>query len=197
MIRAGMSIARQYGVLMWLKIFLKFCREYLKVAVLDPAEVRLPRRPEPNVAYLTKEEVARVVHAIPVHTLSGNRLRALVELLLGTGLRISEALAFPREPFDTRQPMVAIVGKVGRRRNVHLTDRVFRWVQLYLDARRDQLPQLFVTTGDRPTKWARADISLFFRRLRSGAQLTKPLTPHILRHTSCTTLLHNGVDIRF
>ena len=197
MVRAGMSVSRQYAIVMWVKIFLRFCRDYLKASALDPAEIRLPRRPAPDVVYLTRPEVARMVGAIPVHTLSGKRLRALVELLLGTGLRISEALAFPRNPFDTRQPMVAIAGKGGRRRNIHLTDRVFRWVQLYLNARHDQLPQLFVTIGDRPTTWARADISRCFRRLRTDAQITKQLTPHILRHTYCTTLLHNGVDIRF
>lgn len=69
-----------------------------------------------------------MVDAMPVNTLSGKRLRALVELLLGTDMRVSEALSFPRELFDTRQPIVATASKGGRRRNIHLTDRVFRWV---------------------------------------------------------------------
>src|ERR1700704_1764741 len=54
-----LSIARQYSLLVVLKLFLKFCRSVLKLAALDPAELRLPRRPRHRVEFLTDEEVNR------------------------------------------------------------------------------------------------------------------------------------------
>lgn len=197
MIDRNLSISRQYGVLMWLKLFLGFCRKYLKLGTLDPAEIKLPKRPAPVVAFLTNDEVETVIGSIPMNTYSGKRLRALVELLLGTGLRISEAIALDRRPFDERQANIPIVGKGGVKRTIFVTERALRWVHVYLAARFDAEPALFVTTGDEPARIARADVSRFFIRLRRQAGITKQLTPHMLRHTYCTNLLYNGVDIRF
>src|SRR5581483_5643402 len=155
------------------------------------------KRPDPIVQYLTNQEVAKLIAAIPMHTYAGKRLRALIELLLGTGLRIGEALNLDREVFDTRHLEIQIVGKGGRRRTVFFSPRCLGWIDLYLRARHDSDPALFVTTGDRPRRVARADISRMFIELRERAGVTKNVTPHLLRHTYCTNLLNNGTDIRF
>ena len=100
MVKKGIGINRQYSVLMTLKVFLKFCRSVLNTDSLDHAEIRLPVRPRPHVQYLTNEEIQRVLSVIPVHTITGLRLRTLIILLLNTGLRISEALGLDRTPFE-------------------------------------------------------------------------------------------------
>ncbi len=61
----------------------------LGVSCLDPAEIALPKRPAPHVEYLSNDEIRRVLDATNVHTFAGIRLRALIELLLSTGMRIS------------------------------------------------------------------------------------------------------------
>src|SRR5579863_4496828 len=93
MVDRNLSIARQYSIIMFLKSFLKFCGRTLGLSCLDPAEIKLPKRPAPNVEYLTNGEIQRVLDAIKVDTFTGLRLRALVEVLLSTGMRISEALS--------------------------------------------------------------------------------------------------------
>lgn len=82
-----LSVA-QYSIVMCLKSFLKFCRSVLAVTCLDPSELQLPKRRAPNVEFLTNEEIQKVLDAINVSTFTGVRLRALVELLLATGMRI-------------------------------------------------------------------------------------------------------------
>src|SRR4051794_32443647 len=59
MVAKGIGTNRQYSVLMVLKLFLKFCREVLRLSCLDPHEIKLPPRPKPHVQYLKNNEIAR------------------------------------------------------------------------------------------------------------------------------------------
>jgi integrase/recombinase XerC len=117
-----LSPARQYSVIMCLKSFLKFCRTTLAFPCLDPAEIPLPKRGTPNVEYLTNEEIGRMFDSINVGTFTGIRLRALCELLLSTGCRISEALALDRDVFD------ANLGGMGIRSAVRFNGTVCGFV---------------------------------------------------------------------
>jgi integrase/recombinase XerD len=197
MVDKSLSVSRRYGITMWVKLFLRFCHTHLAQSCLDPATVSLPRRAAPKVEYLSNGEIAQLLEAIPMHLTTGKRLRALIELLLGTGLRIGEALSLPREPFERGTTQLRVVGKGGKPRTVFFPARTLDWVGVYLQSRVDTEPMLFATTGDIPRRLARADISRMFIQLRNKAGLSKRVSPHLLRHTYCTNLLNNGVDIRF
>lgn len=195
MVRRRLSVNRQYSIILCLKGYLKYLRERCEITTLDPNKIRLPRRQRPDVQFLTDAEVDRLIAAIDLHTFTGSRLRALVELLLGTGMRISEALALDRDTFDTDREEADVVGKGQRRRTVFFSARCRAWVRSYLSKRLDDHPALFVTTGYPATRFRREDVSRFFILLRRRASIGKRLTPHLLRHTFCTKLSHNGVDI--
>jgi integrase/recombinase XerD len=195
MMNRQLSVARQYGVMMCLKSFLKFCRSGLALPCIDPAELTLPKRKAPQVEYLDNVEIQRMLNAIDTGTFSGMRLRTLVEVLLSTGMRISEALSMKRAIFEADQSEAEILGKGKLKRQVFFSPRCRAWVKEYLTRRYDDNPWLFVTTGYPVRKWAQADISRFFILLKKRAGITKKLTPHILRHTFCTNLLHHGADI--
>lgn len=76
------------------EVFCKFCRQVSKIECLDlDREIRLPLRPKPFVHNLTNEEVQCVRNSIERHKLTGLRMRTLIEVLVTTGLRISEALS--------------------------------------------------------------------------------------------------------
>jgi integrase/recombinase XerD len=148
------------------------------------------------VYYLTNDEVQRLIGVINVNTFTGLRMRVLIEVSLGTGLRISEALSLDRQPVELGQSEVQIVGKGGKPRTVFFPDSTLQWIRKFLYYRSDDFPALFITTGI-PRRWDRNDLSKFFKELRLNAGIDKPLSPHILRHTYCTNLLHNGADITF
>jgi len=196
MVDANLGTNRQYSILMALKLFLKFCRQVLKVNCLDPNEIRLPKRPKPHVHYLTNEEVDRLRSVIPTTTFTGLRMRVLVEVLLTTGLRISEALGLDRTPFEMGQTKVVITGKGGKPRTVFFPEGTLSWIKKWLYYRSDDDPALFVTTGI-PRRLDRSDMSKYFKELKAKSGIDKPLTPHILRHTYCTNLRDNGADITF
>jgi integrase/recombinase XerD len=192
---AGIGANRQYSVLMALKVFCKFCLQVLKVSCLDPEkEIQLPQRPEPFVHYLTNTEVERLRNAIETDKFTGLRMRTLVEVLLTTGLRISEALSLDRTPFDRGETEVVITGKGKKHRMVFFPEATVGWINRFLYSRNDDCPAVFVTTGI-PRRWDRNDLSKYFRDLKWKAGIDKKLTPHILRHTYCTNLRDHGTDI--
>jgi integrase/recombinase XerD len=197
LVERGLSVSRQCSILIVLKSFLRFCRTVLKVDCLDPAEIALPNRGRPHVLVLTDVEIRKMLDATLVHTFAGLRLRALIELILATGVRISEALSLNRSSFDQNHSEIAIIGKGKKPRTIFLNVRAKHWVGRYLQTRFDDDPAVFVTTGSMPSRWKREDVSRFFINLSRRAALGKKITPHILRHTYCTNLLKNGADITF
>jgi integrase/recombinase XerD len=195
MVDKKISIAHQYSILMTLKVFCKFCRLVLKLDCLDPdREIQLPQRPKPFVHYLTNEEVGRLRDAPNIVIFTGLRMRTLVEVLLTTGLRISEALSLDRTPFDAGETEVQISGKGHKPRVVYFPEATLGWINRFLRFRADDCPAVFVTTGI-PRRWDRNDLSKYFKVLKEKTGIDKPLSPHILRHTYCTNLRDNGTDI--
>jgi len=195
MMDKNIGISRQYSVLMAMKVFCKFCRQVLHLSCLDPdKEIRLPKKPAPFVHYLANDEVQRLRDSIDIHKFAGLRLRTLVEVLLTTGLRISEALSLDRAAFEMGTTEVDIIGKGGKRRTIYFPEATVGWIRRFLRYRGDDFPAVFVTTGI-PRRWDRNDLSKYFKALKWKARIEKPLTPHILRHTYCTNLRDHGTDI--
>src|ERR1022692_4138072 len=146
----NLSVARQYSLLMTLKLFLKFCRTVLEIDCLDPASIRLPKRTAPQVEYLTNSEIQALRECIDTWRISGVRMRALFETLLATGTRISEALSLNKRRCDPSTKQTAIVGKGGKKRTVFFSDEALRWIAKYANLRSDHNRALFVTYGADP-----------------------------------------------
>ncbi len=199
----GCREARIAAILHALRAFLKFCQEVVQVPTLSYGEIRVPRIPRRDVVYLTTEEVQRFVdtimapgsswEAVPLTRL---RFRALVEVLLGTGARISEVLSLNRSDIHRERKEAKIIGKGNKERMLFFTDRALLWLERYLSRRWDNDEALFVTQGDPPRRLRQRDrIKDTFAVYRRRAGITKPVSPHILRHTMATTLLFNGCPI--
>jgi integrase/recombinase XerD len=198
----GCREARVAGILNALRSFLKFCREILRIPALDYREVRVPRIPRRDVVYLTIEEVRQFLEAIigPAEELERVptprlRFRALVEVLLGTGARISEALALNRFTLDFERREARVIGKGNKERTLFFTPRSLAWLERYLARRWDDDEAAFVGQGDCPKRLTQKTLKDQFKVYRRRAGLTKPVSAHILRHTMATTLLFNGCPI--
>lgn len=202
----GAGESRMLNIVFALKSFLNYCRDSLGLMVMDSAKVKSPKRSRREVEFLDSEEIKAFIDAIKIENqnpqknkntpkirMDGLRFRTLVEVLLGTGMRISEALSLQRGIIDWEKAEAKIIGKGNKERTVFFTPRCLQWIKYYLDQRNDQLPYLFITQRGTPLK--REDISGLFRRYGQKAGIKKKLTPHILRHTVATNLLFNGCPI--
>lgn len=196
----NLGVDRQVTILLCFKRFLRYLTEELEMPVLPAQLVTVPRRRRKEVAYLRPEEVARFVRTIKLSTAGGHtylpglRFRVLVEVLLGSAMRISEVLSLDRARIDFENAEAKIVGKGRKERTAFFTDRALGWVRQYLEVRNDSHPALFVTTdGERRLK--RPDIWRPFVQHRKLAGIEKRVTPHLLRHTAATQLLFNGCPV--
>jgi len=197
----SLSASRQTSLLLSLRRFLLFCRDEKKIVLLfNPNEIKAPPRPRREVGFLNPEEIEAFLATIPLLTCRGNvhhaglRLRALVETLLGSAMRISEALSLNRDSIDFERREARIIGKGNRERTVFFTDRALHWISRYVESRTDNSPFLFVCQNGR-TRLKRDDLWRYFDRHRKLAGIKKKVTPHILRHTAATQLLFNGCPV--
>lgn len=194
MMERGASGARISSVVYAMRSFLTYCRNFLQIQTLEPKQIRPPKRFRREVIFLTKEEIDRFIGTIDVKTWNGLRFRALVEVLLGTGMRIGEAMSLDRKSIDWEKKEAKIVGKGNKERTIFFTEKSLIWLRKYLEKRQDNHEAVFVTKAP-ANRLHRDDIWRFFGRHRRLARIDKKLTPHILRHTVATNLVFNGCPI--
>jgi integrase/recombinase XerD len=164
------------------------------------AEVGLPRRARRLPRTLSPGEVERLVEAANGTTPRALRDRALVELLYGAGLRVSEAVTLERGGIDLDGRLVRVTGKGDKERIVPIGRQAVDALRRYLSRGRPFLdrrhrPDLFLNAqGGALT---RAGAFLILRRLADQAGLDPArVHPHLLRHSFATHLLEGGADLR-
>jgi integrase/recombinase XerD len=164
------------------------------------AAVQLPRRPKPLPKTLSPGEAERLIEAAAGTQPRALRDQALVELLYGAGLRVSEAVGLDKAGVDLDQRLVRVVGKGGKERVVPIgraaataLTRYLSRGRPYLDRRHRQ--ELFLNARGGPL--TRAGAFLILRQLAEKAGLDpRRVHPHLLRHSFATHLLEGGADLR-
>jgi integrase/recombinase XerD len=194
MIERGAGQSRIASVVFATKTFLNYCRNFLKLDTLEPKQIRPPKRVKREVIFLTKDEIEIFVGTIGDKTMTDLRFRAIVETILGTGMRISEVLSLNRKDIIWDMKEAKIVGKGNKERRVFFTDRALKWIIRYLERRTDSCEALFITKGE-PQRLTPGDMWRFFKTHRLKSKINKKITPHILRHTVATNLVFNGCPI--
>ena len=164
------------------------------------AEVPLPRKRTKLPRSLTPGEVERLIEAANGVHPRNLRDRALVELLYGAGLRVSEAVGLERGSVDLEERIVRCVGKGDKERLVPLGREAVEAVRRYLSRGRPYLdrrhrPELFLNAQGGALTRAGAFFVLRRVALKAGLDPGR-VHPHLLRHSFATHLLEGGADLR-
>lgn len=168
---------------------------------IDPTlQIATPKLPRSLPKTLTEQDVELLLQAPDVDTPLGMRDRTMLEVLYASGLRVSELVGLSVAQVSLDMGVVRVMGKGSKERLVPLGEEALDWLRRYLVESRPALLQqqqsnaMFVTArGEGMTRqmfWY-----LIKRHARQGG-LSKPLSPHTLRHAFATHLLNHGADLR-
>ena len=198
---ATSSIARKTTSL---RIFFRFLNDE-KIISKDPTEfVELPKVTKKLPEVLSVEEVERIIEAIKRPDGTENiftiRDRAMIEILYGAGLRISELINLRIDDLMFEEEFLRIVGKGEKERLVPLGEHAIEATERYIRISRPLLlgkefsPYLFITRrGKRFTRMGVWKIIKYYVKI---AGIKKNVTPHTFRHSFATHLIEGGADLR-
>lgn len=157
----------------------------------------LPRRLPDSLA---EDEVTRLLAEPDPGVSIELRDRAMLEILYGCGLRVSELTGLQVDQVNLRQGVIRITGKGGKERLVPMGEEAVDWLLRYIKEARGELlrgyPSDALFPGNRPVAMTRQTFWHRIKRYAARAGIQKHLSPHTLRHAFATHLLNNGADLR-
>lgn len=167
----------------------------------DPSELlAMPKKELHLPDVLTVEEINAMVAQIDLSSNEGHRNRAIIEMLYGSGLRVSELVNLQLSNMYRQEGYMLIQGKGSKQRLVPISPEAEKWFQFWMEDRvhLDIKPQFkdiaFLNRYGR--QLTRAMIFTIIKRLTAAAGIRKTVSPHTLRHSFATHLLQNGADLR-
>lgn len=193
-----LSRSTQNHHLITLRAFLTFCSKY-NIAALEPGKVVLGRSRRPKVTFLTAEELVRLIEQPNLATIDGLRDRAIIELFISSGLRVSELVNLNRNQMDFRSREFSVRGKGQKDRPIFFSREAAYYIKRYLNRRKDEGIALFIRHSGTKGSSARLSVRSMQRivsKYAAAAGINKQVTCHTLRHSFATGLLMNGADLR-
>jgi len=168
---------------------------------LDPASaVVQPKLPRSLPHPIAVDEVVRLLEVPDVATPVGLRDRAILEVLYGAGLRISELVGLDVDDVDLDEGFVRVLGKGGKEREVPLGAFAREAVTTYLSRARPEFASkasraaLFL--NQRGGRLTRQSCTRLLAACVAAAGIERRVTLHTLRHSFATHLLEGGADVR-
>lgn len=150
---------------------------------------------------LAVEEIDALIAAIDLSKPEGERNRAMLELLYGCGLRVSELVTLKISDLFFEEGFIKITGKGNKQRFVPISELTMKYISLY---RKEVRIHVAIQKGCEDTLFlnrrgrqlTRAMIFTIIKNLAVAIHLQKTISPHTLRHSFATHLLENGADLR-
>ncbi len=180
-----------------------FCQFMIKEGLLkiDPSsELESPKQEKKLPDVLTFNEVEKLLDQPDGSCHRGIRDKAMLEMLYATGIRVSELIALDRTHTDIKNGYIICTGKGNKERIIPLGSYAINVLKMYLENARPKIIKsesekaLFVNHHGR--RLTRQGFWKIIKKYAVKAGITKPITPHTLRHSFATHLLENGADLR-
>lgn len=167
----------------------------------DPSELlETPKKELHLPEVLSLEEIDRMTAQIDMSKSESHRNRTIIEMLYGSGLRVSELVNLRLSDIFLHEGYMRITGKGSKQRLVPISSVATKWFKCWmedrnkLDIKPEAIDIAFLNRYGR--QLTRAMIFTIIKRLAEAADIKKNISPHTLRHSFATHLLQNGADLR-
>jgi len=177
--------------------FLRFLIAEGRVKPAGEPHIESPRLERKLPGVLSRQEAERLIESVPGSGFQKVRDRALLELVYGAGLRVSEAVSLKKEDVDIQRGYFTVRGKGCRERIAFLGDSAAEALRNYLGLRRNVAgDSMWLFVNRRGGKLSRQTVWKMVKRAAAVAGLPADVRVHTLRHSFATHLLEGGADLR-
>ncbi len=196
----GLSAKSRARHLITIRGLYKFLVNEKLLAANPVLEVDLPKTGLALPKILSVAEVEALLNAANPVTARELRNLAMLEILYGSGLRVSELVSLSLQDVNLDANLVRVMGKGSRERVIPLGTKARQAVLLFKETGRPELlgtiasPYLFVARAGKPM--TRQGFWKIIKKYAAKAGINKNVTPHTLRHSFATHLLEGGADLR-
>ncbi|MBQ8346219.1 MAG: site-specific tyrosine recombinase XerD [Alphaproteobacteria bacterium] len=199
----GMSVKTQARRLSALREFYKYLYTE-KIRTDNPTDVLdSPKTGRSLPKYLSEDEINRLFDAIPaMNPEKILRMKALLEILYASGLRVSELVSLPASTANVRENFLVVRGKGSKDRMVPLTDAAKQALRDWIPERERTLPKGRESRWLFPSKSKTGHLTRegFFEELKSLAAAAgipaERVSPHVIRHSFASHLIAHDADLR-
>lgn len=167
----------------------------------DPSELlETPKKEHHLPDVLTVDEIDSMIAQLDMSKPESHRNRAIIEMLYGSGLRVSELVNLKLSDLYRKEGFMLITGKGSKQRLVPISPIADQWLDYWLedrnklDIKAEYGDIVFLNRYGR--QLTRAMIFTIIKTLAKQADIHKTISPHTLRHSFATHLLQNGADLR-
>ncbi len=197
----GLSARSQARLISGIKAFYKYLLLEDVVKKSPASFLTAPRLGRKLPQVLNVSEIDAMISSIDLSTLQGQRNKAIIETLYGSGLRVSEVVELKISNVFFQEEFISVRGKGNKERLVPLGGSCAKELNLYIHYHRKQLPvkkgfedHVFLNRNGRSI--SRVMIFLVIKELAEKAGIQKSISPHTLRHSFATHLVEGGADLR-
>lgn len=168
----------------------------------NPAQlIDMPKLPKKLPDTLSHQEVQDLITNIDVSEKNGHRNRAILELLYGCGLRVSELTSLQLSNIFREEEFIRIIGKGNKERFIPIHQKAIKEIELYEEGFRNHLnikPKFedILFLSQRGNQLSRVMIFNIVKKATEQAGIQKNVSPHTLRHSFATELVKNGANLR-
>ena len=198
--REGLTERSQARILSALRAYYKFLQMEGRLSY-DPTEIiDSPKIGMYLPVVLSIQEVEAMMESVDLSHPQGHRNRAMLEVMYGCGLRVSELTRLRLSDLFFEEEFIRVRGKGSKQRLVPVGRQAIRAVELWMQQRRvmkvTKAGEDMVFLNRRGAPITREMVFLMVREQAESAGIGKTISPHTLRHSFASHLLENGADLR-
>jgi integrase/recombinase XerD len=197
----GMLASSQARVIAGLKSYFGFLLVEDLIEIDPSAELDSPKlsRTLPDVLNVT--EINALIEAIDLSKPEGMRNKAIIEVLYGCGLRVTELSGLRISDLNAQQEYIKVIGKGNKERIIPIGETALKYISIYLTEVRVHLNirkgnEDFIFLNRLGTRLSRIMIFKIIKGLADSIGLHKSISPHTFRHSFATHLIEGGADLR-